>query len=382
MLPLVNPKYDPILNGRYLAPILPLGLIWVGLALEWLVGAPSPCPPTMGALRFAGSPRPPPPPSGDGEPVGCCEVRQRGRRRRGRDSSNEPRGRLARGADPLLNNVRENASPAKSVSSTWPGRPRRLASGPAVVLDQRLDKVALGPGDDILRVLRTTLELEGVDVQNVARQDPTGRVAKGNSSSLASRSKPQFTQEAVTALGLQTGAAARRRRNRRHRGTECIASGRSGGDRERGLPARTKAGQPGLGPRRPRIAAYRRRPTRPTGRSLPRQKHEGHHVSAIRWWQRPVPTLRHLLGELLVHRRAAGAGAGRAAAVPLGTSPRFTDETAEARIGIKIAAGEVFPLTNRDPYIGSLWNYVLAAGFAIGGASLFTPRTISGCSAR
>ena len=63
MLPLVNPKYDPILNGRYLAPILPLCLIWVGLALEWLAGCPPP-PPTIWPLRFAGSPRPPPPPSG------------------------------------------------------------------------------------------------------------------------------------------------------------------------------------------------------------------------------------------------------------------------------------------------------------------------------
>ena len=56
--------------------------------------------------------------------------------------------------------------------------------------------------------------------------------------------------------------------------------------------------------------------------------------------------------------------------------PRFTDETAEAEIGLQILRGERFPLTNRDPYIGSLWNWLLAAGFAISGPSLFTPRVL------
>ena len=56
--------------------------------------------------------------------------------------------------------------------------------------------------------------------------------------------------------------------------------------------------------------------------------------------------------------------------------PRFTDETAEAAIGLRIARGEAFPLTNRDPYIGALWNYLLAAAFAISGPSLYTPRLL------
>ena len=56
--------------------------------------------------------------------------------------------------------------------------------------------------------------------------------------------------------------------------------------------------------------------------------------------------------------------------------PRFTDETAEARLALRIARGEILPLTNRDPYIGALWNYLLAGAFAVGGASLFTPRTV------
>ncbi|HYU20961.1 MAG TPA: glycosyltransferase family 39 protein, partial [Chloroflexota bacterium] len=38
LLPLANPKYEPILNGRYLAPILPLVLLWIGLALASLAG--------------------------------------------------------------------------------------------------------------------------------------------------------------------------------------------------------------------------------------------------------------------------------------------------------------------------------------------------------
>jgi len=56
--------------------------------------------------------------------------------------------------------------------------------------------------------------------------------------------------------------------------------------------------------------------------------------------------------------------------------PRFTDETAEAEIGLRILRGESFPLTNRDPYIGALWNWILAAGFLVSGPSLFTPRVL------
>ncbi|MGE3272871.1 MAG: PQQ-dependent sugar dehydrogenase, partial [Chloroflexota bacterium] len=56
--------------------------------------------------------------------------------------------------------------------------------------------------------------------------------------------------------------------------------------------------------------------------------------------------------------------------------PRFTDETAEAEIALRIARGHALPLTNRDPYIGALWNYLLAAAFAVGGPSLYLPRTL------
>src|SRR5215212_8898508 len=56
--------------------------------------------------------------------------------------------------------------------------------------------------------------------------------------------------------------------------------------------------------------------------------------------------------------------------------PRFTDETAEAEIGLQIARGQSLPLTNRDPYIGALWNWILAAGFVVSGPSLLTPRLL------
>jgi glucose/arabinose dehydrogenase/4-amino-4-deoxy-L-arabinose transferase-like glycosyltransferase len=56
--------------------------------------------------------------------------------------------------------------------------------------------------------------------------------------------------------------------------------------------------------------------------------------------------------------------------------PRLSDETAEAALALRIARGEILPLTNRDPYIGALWSYILAGAFAIGGPSLFTPRAV------
>ncbi len=56
--------------------------------------------------------------------------------------------------------------------------------------------------------------------------------------------------------------------------------------------------------------------------------------------------------------------------------PRFTDETEEALIGLRLARGDAFPLTNRAPYIGALWNYLLAAAFLVGGPSIQSPRAV------
>ena len=56
--------------------------------------------------------------------------------------------------------------------------------------------------------------------------------------------------------------------------------------------------------------------------------------------------------------------------------PAFTDERNDIIRALQIARGEQLPLTNDPEYIGSLWNYVLAAGFWIGGESLLVPRTV------
>jgi glycosyltransferase AglD len=56
--------------------------------------------------------------------------------------------------------------------------------------------------------------------------------------------------------------------------------------------------------------------------------------------------------------------------------PRFTDESNEGLKSLLVAHGRILPLTNIDPYIGPLWNYVLAGVFLATGPSLYTPRTI------
>jgi len=54
--------------------------------------------------------------------------------------------------------------------------------------------------------------------------------------------------------------------------------------------------------------------------------------------------------------------------------PTFTDETAEAVLAMRIFRDEVAPLTNVEPYIGALWNYLLAAGFWAFGLNPWLPR--------
>ncbi|MFN8526142.1 MAG: PQQ-dependent sugar dehydrogenase [Chloroflexota bacterium] len=56
--------------------------------------------------------------------------------------------------------------------------------------------------------------------------------------------------------------------------------------------------------------------------------------------------------------------------------PRFTDEVEEAGLALQIVQRQALPLTNVDPYIGSLWSYILAAGFLLGGQSLYLPRVV------
>ncbi len=77
-----------------------------------------------------------------------------------------------------------------------------------------------------------------------------------------------------------------------------------------------------------------------------------------------------------------GLGAAMAAAAivrwpNLWLIPTFTDETLEARLAIQIYRGQAAPLTNVDPYIGALWNYLLAAGFELFGLSPWLPRLLA-----
>lgn len=86
----------------------------------------------------------------------------------------------------------------------------------------------------------------------------------------------------------------------------------------------------------------------------------------VRWRLRPLPLA--LLG--------LGLLAWAVRLYALWDVPRFTDETVEAGIGLAILRGESWPLTNRDPYIGALWNYLLAMAFSLTGPSLYTPRAV------
>jgi 4-amino-4-deoxy-L-arabinose transferase-like glycosyltransferase len=54
--------------------------------------------------------------------------------------------------------------------------------------------------------------------------------------------------------------------------------------------------------------------------------------------------------------------------------PPFTDETLEAALAMRIYLGQAAPLTNVEPYIGALWNYLLAVGFGLVGLNFWLPR--------
>jgi hypothetical protein len=194
LLPLVNPKYDPILNVRYLAPVLPICLLWIGLALEWL------------AWRHTG------------------DLRRQVGRARGRADALLDRAAGAGGvvAASLLStllvvgsltalaryydNVQENArTGARILEVASTARAMGHVAQP-VVLDERLDKMSLGPGAGIvLRVLHLALTLEGVPVtvEWLGEECPHD-VRPGQLVVLAARSKPHFTAEAVTGLGLRS----------------------------------------------------------------------------------------------------------------------------------------------------------------------------------
>ncbi|MCC7371841.1 MAG: glycosyltransferase family 39 protein [Chloroflexi bacterium] len=188
VLPLVNPKYDPILNVRYLAPILPICMLWIGAALDGLAqrisawanstkGVPS------GLTGVLG---------GSGTVLAASLILV-----------------MVAGSIAALNayyaDVRENARTGERILEVVRTARQAGAVGIPVVLDERLDRIAIGPGAGIvLRVLKLAFDLEGIptEVRWLGERRPAD-IHPGQIVVLAARSKPQFTAEAVSALGLQ-----------------------------------------------------------------------------------------------------------------------------------------------------------------------------------
>ncbi len=56
--------------------------------------------------------------------------------------------------------------------------------------------------------------------------------------------------------------------------------------------------------------------------------------------------------------------------------PSSTDELLGVGRGLQVARGQILPLTDFEPYIGSFWNYVLALGFLLAGPSEYVGRGI------
>src|SRR5215213_6712819 len=57
--------------------------------------------------------------------------------------------------------------------------------------------------------------------------------------------------------------------------------------------------------------------------------------------------------------------------------PAFTDETVDVYRGLLAARGQLFPLTDTSSYIGSLWDWLVAAAFLATGFSPAAPRTLA-----
>jgi 4-amino-4-deoxy-L-arabinose transferase-like glycosyltransferase len=70
-------------------------------------------------------------------------------------------------------------------------------------------------------------------------------------------------------------------------------------------------------------------------------------------------------------------GVGLALRLPhLWTIPTLTDETNEVLRGLAVAEGRLLPLTNVNTYLGSFYNYLLAAVFLVVGPSIYAPRML------
>jgi hypothetical protein len=101
--------------------------------------------------------------------------------------------------------VRENARTGQRILELA-NTARLLGPGAQpVILDERLDRMSLGPGAGIvLRVLDLVLEMEGVstEVRWLGEERPQD-IRAGQLVVLAARSKPRFTAETVAGLNLR-----------------------------------------------------------------------------------------------------------------------------------------------------------------------------------
>ena len=60
----------------------------------------------------------------------------------------------------------------------------------------------------------------------------------------------------------------------------------------------------------------------------------------------------------------------------LTVAPRFRDETFNALVALRIYRGERFPFTDHEPYISSLFNFIVAAGMLIVGPTIYAARIV------
>jgi hypothetical protein len=56
--------------------------------------------------------------------------------------------------------------------------------------------------------------------------------------------------------------------------------------------------------------------------------------------------------------------------------PRFTDESSEVMLGVRIARGEAFPLVNWHPHIGAAFNYLVAVSMLVVGPTIEAGRLV------
>ncbi|MCC6176611.1 MAG: glycosyltransferase family 39 protein [Chloroflexi bacterium] len=206
-MPLFNPKYEPVLNSRYLSPLLPICSLWMARALVRLTDG-------GGAIRRFMSRRLP------ASPYHLAAERGRGQS----PGQATPHldtlvglgpaiglaallvvGSLA-ALDRYYDDVQENARTGERILEVARTARTLGARAQPVILDERLDKVALGPGAGmILRVLKTTLDLEGVPHRTIrlGQERPAG-ARPGQLVVLASRNKPKLTRQAIRDLDLRS----------------------------------------------------------------------------------------------------------------------------------------------------------------------------------